>query len=89
MKKLPACGHETMAECSRVAEDICCPFACDIRLPCGHKCRRTCHPLSDPDHFEVSLEELCSIYFSNFLISSLNEKRYYHRIQNYIFIANI
>jgi hypothetical protein len=72
MKKLPACEHETVADCSKVAEYILCPFPCEIRLHCGHKCACTCHPLSDPDHLQVSMEELCNTYFSNFLITSLS-----------------
>ncbi|KAJ9573473.1 hypothetical protein L9F63_009133, partial [Diploptera punctata] len=56
---LPGCGHEAEAECCMMLDEINCPFPCEIRLPCGHKCLRECHVNSDPEHLEYVCKKSC------------------------------
>ncbi|KAM7440667.1 NFX1-type zinc finger-containing protein 1 [Porites harrisoni] len=38
------CGHDVTTTCSAIPGD--CPFPCEVKLECGHKCKVT-HPITD------------------------------------------
>lgn len=41
-RRLPECGHEVMAQCSKAVATIKCSHPCDMPLSCGHVCRHEC-----------------------------------------------
>lgn len=59
-RELPDCKHRTKMQCHRNPQDVPCPFPCDIRLDCGHKCSRKCHVKDDPDHVDYKCKQPCT-----------------------------
>lgn len=58
-----SCRHATIkAECSKAhetAERLPCLELCEVKLTCGHLCKRKCHVQDDPDHLTNKCEEPC------------------------------
>ncbi|XP_068247242.1 NFX1-type zinc finger-containing protein 1-like [Palaemon carinicauda] len=58
-KVLPDCQHKAHMACHMDPAKFSCPVPCDIRLPCGHMCKRKCHVKYDPDHVEYMCDQPC------------------------------
>ncbi|XP_064088896.1 NFX1-type zinc finger-containing protein 1-like isoform X2 [Macrobrachium nipponense] len=58
-KVLPDCQHKAFMPCHIDPGKFKCPIPCDIRLPCGHMCKRKCHVQYDPDHLEYMCDQPC------------------------------
>lgn len=58
-KVLPDCQHKAFMACHVDPGKFKCPVPCDIRLPCGHMCKRNCHVLYDPDHLGYMCDQPC------------------------------